>query len=81
MTLKELPYQDGINWTELEGKPAIFNWNGKPMAGTLYLDGFSNLVVRELPGYMPVLYVWPDNTTHINVKCVTDFHMFSFVDD
>lgn len=59
MTLKELPYQDGINWTELEGKPAIFNWNGKPMAGTLYLDGFSNLVVRELPGYMPVLYVWP----------------------
>lgn len=52
MTLKELPYQDGINWTELEGKPAIFNWNGKPMAGTLYLDGFSNLVVRELPGYI-----------------------------
>lgn len=54
MTLKELPYQDGINWTELEGKPAIFNWNGKPMAGTLYLDGFSNLAVRELSGYMPV---------------------------
>lgn len=25
MTLKELPYQDGINWTELEGKPAIVN--------------------------------------------------------
>ena len=70
MTLKELPYQDGINWTELEGKPAIFNWNGKPMAGTLYLDAFSNLAVRELPGYMPVLYVWPDNTTHVNVKCV-----------
>lgn len=77
MTLKELPYQDGINWTELEGKPAIFNWNGKPMAGTLYLDGFSNLVVRELPGYMPVLYVWPDNTTHVNVKCVTDFMCLS----
>lgn len=76
VNLKELPYQDGINWKELEGKPAIFNWNGKPMAGTLYLDGFSNLVVRELPGYMPVLYVWPDNTTHVNVKCVTDFHFF-----
>ena len=62
MTLKELPYQDGINWTELEGKPAIFNWDGKPMAGTLYL-------------------VWPDNTTHVNVKCVTDFHVFEFFKD
>lgn len=40
MTLKELPYQDGINWKELEGKPAIFNWNGKPMAGTPLLGRF-----------------------------------------
>ena len=36
MALKELPYQDGINWKEFEGKSAIFKWNGKPMAGTLY---------------------------------------------
>lgn len=76
MTLKELPYQDGTNWKELGGKPAIFNWNGKPMAGILYLDGFSNLAVRELSSYMPVLYIWPDDTAHVNVKCVTDFHDF-----
>lgn len=81
MTLKELPYQDGTNWKELGGKPTIFNWNGKPMAGILYLDGFSNLAVRELSGYMPVLYIWPDDTAHVNVKCVTDFHVFSFVED
>ena len=81
MTLKELPYQDGTNWKELGGKPAIFNWNGKPMAGILYLDGFSNLAVRELSGYMPVLYIWPDDTAHVNVKCVTDFHVFSVVED
>lgn len=81
MALKELPYQDGINWKEFEGKSAIFKWNGKPMAGTLYLDGFSNLAVRELSGYMPVLYIWPDNTAHVNVKRVTDFHVFEFVKD
>lgn len=51
------------------------------MAGILYLDGFSNLAVRELSGYMPVLYICPDDTAHVNVKCVTDFHVFSFVED
>ena len=69
-------HQDGTNWKELDGKPAIFNWNGKPMAGTLYLDVFSNLTVRGLSGYMPVLYVWPDDTAHVNVKHVMDFHVF-----
>lgn len=51
------------------------------IAGTLYLDGFSNLAVRELSGYMPVLYIWPDDTSHVNVERVTDFHVFEFVED
>ena len=53
------------NWKELGGKPAIFNWNGKPMAGILYLDGFSNLAVRELSGYMPVF----ESITKTKDKC------------
>lgn len=81
MALQELEFQDGINWQKLDGKPAIFKWNSKPMAGTLYLDGFSNLAVRELVGYMPVLYVWPDDTVHVNTDCVTDFHVFEFVEE
>lgn len=76
--LTEINYHDGLTWEELIYKPIVFKWDGISIkAGVLQIGVSKCLSVREQYGELPIMYIQPDNTVRLNVRSVSELHIFS----